>query len=112
MSERLQLWQLRARQAAPLSLKIQLTKSRIRAWVDRFGEDGVYISFSGGKDSTVLLTIARDMYPNIPAVFSDTGLEYPEIRKFVKTFIPVYRKRGFGTCLLCSKVFDMVEGTE
>ena len=86
MSERLQLWQLRARQAAPLSLKIQLTKSRIRAWVDRFGEDGVYISFSGGKDSTVLLTIARDMYPNIPAVFSDTGLEYPEIREFVKTF--------------------------
>ena len=41
-----------------------------------------YVSFSGGKDSTVLLDIARKIYPEIPAVFSNTGLEYPEIRKF------------------------------
>jgi len=46
----------------------------------------VYISFSGGKDSTVLLDIARKLYPNIKAMFIDTGLEYPEIREFVKTF--------------------------
>ena len=41
-----------------------------------------YISFSGGKDSTVLLHIAREVNPNIPAVFVDTGLEYPEVRNF------------------------------
>lgn len=80
------MWQLRSMQAAPLSVKILLTKSRIRDWVNEYGEDGVYVAFSGGKDSTVLLTIARDLYPSIPAVFSDTGLEYPEIRDFVKTF--------------------------
>lgn len=45
----------------------------------------IYISFSGGKDSTVLLDIARKMFPNIPAVYFDTGLEYPELREFVKT---------------------------
>lgn len=72
-------------QAAPLSVKVLLTKSRIRDWVNEFGEDGVYISFSGGKDSTVLLDIVRQDYPNVPAVFCDTGLEYPEIREFVKT---------------------------
>ena len=44
-----------------------------------------YCSFSGGKDSTVLLDIVRKVYPDIPAVFIDTGLEYPEIRQFVKT---------------------------
>jgi 3'-phosphoadenosine 5'-phosphosulfate sulfotransferase (PAPS reductase)/FAD synthetase len=63
-----------------------MTENRIRAWVDEYGEDGVYVSFSGGKDSTVLLNIARNLYPNIKAVFVDTGLEYPEIREFVKTF--------------------------
>lgn len=72
-------------QAAPLSVKVLLTKSRIRDWINEFGEDGVYISFSGGKDSTVLLDIVRQDYPNVPAVFCDTGLEYPEIREFVKT---------------------------
>jgi 3'-phosphoadenosine 5'-phosphosulfate sulfotransferase (PAPS reductase)/FAD synthetase len=46
----------------------------------------VYISFSGGKDSTVLLDIVRRDYPDVPAVFVDTGLEYPEIREFVKKF--------------------------
>ena len=73
-------------QSMSLNDKIRMTKRRIQEWVDEYGEDGVYVSFSGGKDSTVLLTIAREMYPEMKAVFVDTGLEYPEIRQFVKTF--------------------------
>ena len=63
-----------------------MTKTRIRGWINEYGEDGVYVSFSGGKDSTVLLDIVRQEYPDIPAVYIDTGLEYPQIRDFVKTF--------------------------
>ena len=85
MSERT-LQDLQMKQALPLNVKILLTKDRIRQWVNEFGEDGVYVSFSGGKDSTVLLHLVREDYPDIPAVFCDTGLEYPEIREFVKTF--------------------------
>lgn len=72
--------------ALPLDIKIRMTEERIRAWINHYGEDGVFISFSGGKDSTVLLDIVRKRYPNVKAVFFDTGLEYPEIREFVKTF--------------------------
>lgn len=80
--------ELKQWQALPLSIKLLMTKERIRAWVNEYGEDGVYVSFSGGKDSTVLLDIVRNRcgYKDVPAVFVDTGLEYPEIREFVKTF--------------------------
>ena len=71
-------------QALPLSAKIRMTEYRIHQWVEYYGEDGVYVSFSGGKDSTVLLDLARKLYPDISAAYVDTGLEYPEIRKFVK----------------------------
>lgn len=50
----------------------------------RTGGGQVYVSFSGGKDSTVLLDLVRRIYPDVPAVYSDTGLEYPELRTFVK----------------------------
>lgn len=70
---------LRQFQSLPLNIKVQMTKLRIKWWLDEF--DG-YVSFSGGKDSTVLLHIARQVDPDIPAVFVDTGLEYPEVREF------------------------------
>lgn len=79
--------ELQELQALPLKVKIMKTKLRIREWVNEFGLDGVYISFSGGLDSTILLHIAREMYSDkIKAVFSNTGLEFPETVKFVKTF--------------------------
>lgn len=68
-------------QSLPLEMKIRMTKRRIEEWYDHW--DGmVYISFSGGKDSTVLKHIVDSMYDDVPAVFVNTGLEYPEIQKF------------------------------
>ena len=80
--------ELKTRQAYPLELKIALTEQRIRAWVNEYGEDGVYVSFSGGKDSTVLLDIVRNRmgYKDIPAVFVDVPTQFPELKEFVNTF--------------------------
>lgn len=73
-------------QALPLSVKIRMTKERIRNWINEFGEDGVYVSFSGGKDSTVLLDLVRQDYPDVKAVFVDVPTQYPELKQFVMTF--------------------------
>ena len=88
--------------------KIKRTKQLIMEWYNQF--DGkVYVSFSGGKDSTALLHIARHTLgcSDIIGVFDDTGLEYPEIRDFVKkqeniiwikpkkTFLQVINEYGY-----------------
>lgn len=79
--------ELKMLQALPLDLKIRRTQQRIREWVNHWGKDHVYVSFSGGKDSTVLLHIVRQMYGDeIPAVFVNTGLEYPEVQHHVRSF--------------------------
>lgn len=68
-------------QSLPLEAKIVLSQKRIREWYE-ITKGNCYISYSGGKDSLVLLTLVRELYPNCPAVFVDTGLEYPEVREF------------------------------
>ena len=88
-------WELRQLQALPLVHKIRMTADRIESWyqhwngyrLDRKDKDpeGIYLSFSGGKDSTVLQHILKThciaVY-DCPSVFVDTGLEYPEVRQF------------------------------
>jgi len=76
---------LQQRQGLDLDIKVKLSECRISEWINHWGKDNVYVSFSGGKDSTVLLHLVRSLYPEVKAVFVDTGLEYPEIKEFVKT---------------------------
>ena len=111
---------LRYFQSMPLSVKVRMTQQRIREWVREFGENGVYVSFSGGKDSTVLLHLVREMYPDVEAVFVDTGLEYPEIRRFVRTFdnVTVLRPKmrfdevikKYGYPMISKEVSECVRG--
>lgn len=76
---------LKQMQSLPLEAKIVMSQQRIRQWYDHW--DGqVYVSFSGGKDSTVLKHLV-DSTPgvhDVPAVFVNTGLEFPEIQTFVR----------------------------
>jgi NH3-dependent NAD+ synthetase len=121
MSERT-LDDLRMKQALPLDVKISLTRERIRQWVHEYGEDGVYVSFSGGKDSTVLLDIVRNVcdYKSIPAVFVDVPTQFPELREFATSFenvevikpkisfVEVCKKYGFP--IISKEVSETVSG--
>lgn len=73
---------LRQLQSLDLNSKIKLSEKRIRDWHE-MNEGGVYVGFSGGKDSTVLLHLVRSIFPDVPAVFCNTGLEYPEVVRHV-----------------------------
>jgi 3'-phosphoadenosine 5'-phosphosulfate sulfotransferase (PAPS reductase)/FAD synthetase len=77
------LYNLKIRQAYSLELKVETTLQRIKEFDDYFSGN-VYVAFSGGKDSAVLLDLARKVRPDMPAVFVNTGLEYPETVRFVK----------------------------
>lgn len=77
-------YDLKQMQSVPLEGKIIMTQQRIRQWYE-YWDGMVYVSFSGGKDSTVLKHIVDSMYDDVPALFVNTGLEYPEIQQFVRS---------------------------
>lgn len=75
------MWELQQKKSLPLDAKILMTKRRLKQWHIKYNGN-VYLAFSGGKDSTVLKDILQDVFPDVPAVFCNTGLEYPEVKKF------------------------------
>lgn len=78
-----------------LESKIIQTKYLIKCAVIEFGLDKVYISYSGGKDSTVLSHIAKSMYPNILHLFANTTNEYPETIEHIQ-----WEKKVNGTNII------------
>lgn len=78
-----------------LEAKIIQTKHLIQEAVIEFGLEKVYISYSGGKDSTVLSHIAKSMYPSIIHLFANTTNEYPETLEHIQ-----WEKKHNGTNII------------
>lgn len=77
-------WAYAQRKYLPYEEKVKLAIRRIKEW-DEYWDGMVYVSFSGGLDSTVLLALVRmTLGKEVPAVFCNTGLEYPEIVSFAR----------------------------
>lgn len=66
-------------------LLLQDRVAKIRQVISKYGEDSFYLSFSGGKDSTVLSWLIDYAIPNntIPRVYVNTGIELNMVRDFV-----------------------------
>lgn len=60
--------------------------TKIKATIEKYGEENFYLSFSGGKDSTVLHELLDLAIPGntIPRVYANTGIELNLVRQFVQ----------------------------
>jgi 3'-phosphoadenosine 5'-phosphosulfate sulfotransferase (PAPS reductase)/FAD synthetase len=72
---------LKRYQRLHLDAKIRYANRMIQRVLAKHGNP--VVCWSGGKDSTVLLHLALQQAPDIPVVFNDTGVEFPETREFV-----------------------------
>ena len=106
MENKHQSYDLAQMQSLPLSAKIIMTEQRIKQWYDAFDGE-VYVSVSGGKDSQVLAHIVKNLYPDVPCVFVNTGLEYDSVRlkgneladeilRPEMSFVEVIKKYGYA----------------
>lgn len=101
-------WQFAQRKYLPYETKLRLSRKRIEEWYENWAGN-VYLSYSGGLDSTVLLHMIRaTIGDNVPAVFSNTGLEFPEIVRFARKakgeFAEIYPRDKKGKRILFKQV--------
>lgn len=103
-------WQFSQRKYLPYEMKVKLAETRIQEWYENWYGD-VYLSYSGGMDSTALLYMIRMVLGDeIPAVFSNTGLEFPEIVRYARrasgNFVEIYPRWKSGKRAYFSEVVD------
>lgn len=76
---------LQKRQRWTLEQKIDHAVATVESYIARTGKTP-YVSFSGGKDSTVLLDLVRRFVSKeVKGVFCNTGNEFPEIVRFARS---------------------------
>lgn len=75
--------ELTERQAWPWKQKVDHSLGVIDQFLARM-EGKAFVSFSGGKDSSVLLDLCRKIKPDIKAAFFNTGMEFPDIIRHIR----------------------------
>ena len=97
-----------------LEVRVSQAKYLINPTNIEFGLEHVYISYSGGKDSTVLSHIAKQLYPDILHIFANTTNEYPETLQHIRwekeenntNLITVIPKDAYGNAWTFKRVVE------
>lgn len=85
--QKLTVKDLQEMQAWSLEQKVAHAMNVMSSFVYHMGGlDKVYISCSFGKDSCVLLDIAKKIYPDILAVYANTRMEHPSVVKLANEY--------------------------
>ena len=74
-------WIARAR-AAVFMRRLDKAQEIVRQALCEY--EGWSVSFSGGKDSTVVLDLIEDIAPGLPVCWLDDGWDYPETLQFLR----------------------------
>ena len=73
--------------AATVAAALPSNQRRFTAALDataaHLDRHGGYVSYSGGRDSTVVVDLARRTHPDIPIVWFDSGLEFPDTAPYI-----------------------------
>ena len=96
--------------SAPFSTKLKYTEKLIQKSLEEYKNPCVACSF--GKDSTLVLYLVRKYKPDIPVVFNNTGVEYPETLQFrdflVKEWdLNFYETKPIKTFWQCVKEYGL-----
>lgn len=62
--------------------RVKVAHERITRWLEKVRNP--YIAFSTGKDSTCILRLAREQFPNAPAVYFDADCAFPESKAMLE----------------------------
>lgn len=74
----------RTRYAPGLARREREALTALEQWMGTFDGHTPWVSISGGKDSLVALDLARRVNPEVKAAFFDSGLEFPQTRKYIR----------------------------
>ncbi len=107
-------------QSLPLEQKISMSQRRISEWYEHY-DGNVYVARSGGKDSDVVGHLVKQMYPDVPHVFTNTGLEFSSVRRHAeeecdvvlypqKTFSEILAECGYP--IISKEVSNTVAGAK
>ena len=97
-----------------------MSERRIREWYEHY-DGNVYVARSGGKDSDVVGHMVKRLYPNVPQVFTNTGLEFPSVRRHaemecdviirpLKTFSQILIEYGYP--IISKEISNTVAGAK
>ncbi len=80
-------------------------------------DGNVVVAFSGGKDSLVTLDLVRTYRPDVPILFNNTGVEYPETIRYIREIsglwsLDIIEARPGRTFWNCAKEFGFPGGSK
>ena len=75
--------------------KVQIAIDRLKFAAEIAGDEGLYLAFSGGKDSQCIYHLAKESGVKFDAHYNITGIDPPEVVKFIEEKYPDVKREMY-----------------